>query len=65
MLCSQNVDLYTACVNGDVAEVETLLLQGANVDYHDQIKDYVSCVSYCGDSCSSRCVIHTSNEKDF
>ena len=43
MLCSQNKDLYTACDNGDVAEVETCLSRGGDVNYHNE--DEVSCVS--------------------
>ena len=47
MLCLQNEDLYTACLKGDVARVETLLhvSQGANVNYHDTSKYRVSCGS--------------------
>ena len=43
MLCSQNEVLYTACDNGDVAEVETFLLHGGDINYHNE--DDVSCVS--------------------
>ena len=43
MLCSQNKDLYTACEDGDVVEVETLLSRGGDPNYHNE--DEVSCVS--------------------
>ena len=43
MLCSQNEELWTACVRGDVVEVEKLLSLGGDINYHNE--DSVSCVS--------------------
>ena len=59
MLCSQNKDLWDACDSGNVTRVKRLLSEGADPNHHRPgtgVFD-VSCV----ESCSNRCVIHTTS----
>ena len=43
MVYMQNQDLFDACEDGNVAQVMTLLSQGADPNYHN-IREMVSCM---------------------